>query len=168
MTNKSDYTPDEWRLLAGLPWAIGLSVILAEDQGGRRATRQELAALAAAPQALAARFPANALVQAVLPDVTANAAAGLVEQHSREKGSTEQRIYQETYRLCQQAAALLDARAPYDEADGYKRFAAGIGGQVAHAAADAEYLGIGGGTLSSNERRLLAALCEALNLDLDE
>jgi hypothetical protein len=168
MTSKADYSPEQWRLLAGVPVAIGLSVILAEDQGGRRATRKELAALEAAPGKVAAEFADNALVQALLADVKANAAARQVEKHSREKGQTEQRIYEETYRMCQQVAAVLHVKSNYEEARGYKRFAAEVGAEVARAAADAEYLGIGGGTLSSNERKLLRALGEAMGLDLDE
>ena len=61
MSTKTDYTPDEWKLLTGVPWAVGLSVILSEDQGGRRATNKELAALAAAPAQVAANFGDNAL-----------------------------------------------------------------------------------------------------------
>lgn len=168
MTSQADYTPEQWKLLTGVPVAIGLSVILAEDQGGRRATRRELAALGAAPAKVAAKFTDNALVQAVLPDVKANAAAEQVKKHSREKGQTEQRIFEETYRMCRQVAVVLSATSTAVEADGYKRFAAGVGAEVAHAAADAEYLGIGGGTLSSHERKLLRALCGAMGLDLDD
>ena len=110
--------------------AIGLSVILAEDQGARRATRKELAALEAAPGKVAAKFADNALVQALLADVKANAAAEQVEKHSREKGQTEQRIYEETYRMCQQVAAVLFVKTTYEEARGYKRFAAEVGAEV--------------------------------------
>ena len=168
MTSQADYTAEQWKLLTRIPAAIGLSVMLAEDQGGRRAARKELAALAAAPDKVAAQFAGNALVQAVLPEVKANAAAEQVRQHSREKGQTEQRIFEATYRMCQQVATVLSAISTAVETDGYKRFAAGVGAEVARAAADAEYLGIGGGTLSSHERKLLRALCGAMGLDLDD
>ncbi|MFO7683761.1 MAG: hypothetical protein R6X34_27340 [Chloroflexota bacterium] len=164
MTTKSDYTAEEWRLITGLPWAVGLAVILAEDKGGRKAAKKELAALAEAPTQVAATLPHNALVQSALPDVAASAAAERIQPYSREKGETEQMIYQDIYRMCQQLAAILAEKSPFDEREGYKQFVLGIGRVAADAVADAEFLGIGGGTLSANERKLLRALGEALQI----
>lgn len=165
MTTKQDFSADEWRLVTGAPWAVGLAVILAEDQGQRRATRKELNALAAAPAQVAAEFAGNALVQAALPDIVSHAAAEQVKAHSREQGAVEQEIYTATLDRCRRLAALLHDKAPYGEADGYKRFVVAIGGAVAGAFADAEFLGIGGGTVSARERKLLAAVADALGID---
>ena len=165
MTTRSDFTADEWKLLTGVPWAVGLSVILSEDQGRRRATRQEMAALAAAPAQEAAGFTSNPLVQAALPDIVANAAAEQVKEHSSEKGAVEQEIYAQTITLCLRLTELLSAKAPYGEADGYKRFVLAIGRAVADAVADAEFLGIGGGKVSAHERKLLQAVSDALELE---
>ena len=167
MTTKQDFSADEWRLVTGAPWAVGLAVILAEDQGRRRATRKELDALAAAPAQVAAAFAGNVLVQAAMPDIASHAAAEQVRAHSREKGAVEQEIYTATLDLCRRLAALLHDRAPYAEADGYKRFVVAIGDAVAGAFADAEFLGIGGGTVSAHERKLLGAVAEALGIDED-
>ena len=76
----------------------------------------------------------------------------------------EQAIYKETIGLCRRLSAVLHAKASYDEGDGYKRFVLGIGRAVAAAVADAELLGIGGGTVSAYERRLLQALSDAMGL----
>ena len=168
MTIKNDFTPKEWNLITGLPWAVGLAVILAEDKGGRKATKKELAALMAAPGKVAATLAESALVQAALPDVVAHPAAERIKQYSREKGETEQAIYQDTYKLCQQAAALLAAKVPFAEQEGYKRFVLEIGRRVADAVADAEYLGIGGATMSAYERKLLRALAGALGLEEED
>ncbi|MBK8048113.1 MAG: hypothetical protein IPK16_13895 [Anaerolineales bacterium] len=104
-------------------------------------------------------------MQAAAPEITANAAAELVAEHSREKGAVEQAIFKSTIDLCKRTGALLDAKTNYDEGDGYKRFVIGIGRAVAGAAADAEYLGIGGGTISAYERRLLQAASDAMSLE---
>lgn len=165
MTTKSDYTPEEWQLITGIPWAVGLTVILAEDKGGRNATKKELAALAEAPERVAARMLDNELVQATLPDVMTSPAAARVKDHSREKGDIERTIYQDTFRLCQQLLAILKAKSTGAEREGYKRFIMEVGREVAAAVADAEYLGIGGGTLSPYERKLLQALSVALELE---
>src|SRR5690606_29717074 len=127
MTTRQDFSADEWRLVTGVPWAVGLAVILAEDQGRRRATRKELDALADAPAQVAAAFVGNVLMQAALPDIASHAAAEQVKAHSREKGAVEQEIYTATLDLCRRLAALLHDRAPYAEADGYKRFVLAIG-----------------------------------------
>ena len=164
MSTKQDFTAEEWLLVIGAPWLIGLAMILAEDQGRRRATQKELAALAAAPEQVAQQFADNALVQAALTDIVANAVAEQVKEHSSEKGAVEQEIYKATLDRCHRLAALLSAKAPYSEADGYKRFVLTVGRVVAEAAVDAEYLGIGGGRVSAHERKLLQVLGEALDL----
>jgi hypothetical protein len=168
MTIKNDFTPEEWTLITGLPWAVGLAVILAEDKGGRKATKKELAALMAAPGQVAATLAESALVQAALPDVVAHPAAERIKQYSREKGETEQAIYQDTFKMCQQAAAILAARAPFAEQEAYRRFVLEIGRRVAEAVADAEFLGIGGGTVSAYERKLLRAFAGALGQDEED
>lgn len=165
MTTKQDFSADEWRLVTGAPWAVGLAVILAEDQGRRRATKKELAALAAAPAQVAANFADNALVQTALPDIVSHAAAEQVKAHSHEKGEVEQEIYTATLDLCRRLVELLPERTPYGEADGYKRFVVAIGTAVAGAFADAEFLGIGGGTVSARERKLLRNVADALGID---
>jgi hypothetical protein len=164
MTTKKDYTDEEWQLLLRVQWAVGLAVILAEDKGGRKATKQELAALAVAPAQVAASMGDNVLVQLVVGEVVANTAVSHIKPYSREKGETEQTIYQDTYRMCQQVGKLLAEKSPVAEREGYKQFVLGIGRAVADAVADAEYLGIGGGTLSANERKLLRALGEAMQV----
>lgn len=165
MVTKTDFTTAEWELLTGAPWAVGLAVILAEDQGRRSATKKELNALAAAPAQVAATFAGNALVQAALPDIASHAAAEQVKAHSREKGAVEQEIYQQTLEACRRLDALLRAKTPYAVADGYKRFVLAVGNAVAGAVADAEYLGIGGGRISAHERKLLQAVGESLGLE---
>lgn len=165
MSTKDDFAGEEWALITGVPWAVGLAVILAEDQGRRRATKKELTALTAAPAQVAAEFVSNILVQAALPDIVSHAAAEQVRAHSREKGAVEQEIYTTTLDLCRRLAELLRARTPYAEADGYKRFVIAIGAAVADAVADAEFLGIGGGTVSAHERKLLRSVAEALGID---
>jgi hypothetical protein len=168
MSTKSDYTPEEWQLLTGIPWAVGLAVVLAEDKGGRKAIAKELAALASAPEQVAATMINNQLIQSALPDVLVSPAADKIKAHSREKGDIERTIYQDTYRLCQQVATTLKAKSTADESAGYKRFIIEVGRAVAEAVADAEYLGIGGGTVSSYERKLLQALSVALELEAED
>jgi len=168
MTTKTDFTPEEWKLITGLPWAIGLAVILAEDKGGRKATKKELAALERAPALAAAQFAGSVLVQAALPDVAAHTASDRIKEYSREKGDTEQAIYQDTFKMCQQAAAILAAKTPFAEQEAYRRFVLEIGRRVADAAVDAEFLGIGGGTISAYERKILRAFANALGQEEED
>lgn len=107
-------------------------------------------------------------MQCALPDVAAHAAANRIKQYSREKGETEQAIYQDTFKMCQQAAAILTTRAPFTEQEAYKRFVLEIGRQVAEAAVDAEFLGIGGGTVSAYERKILRAFAGALGQEEED
>jgi ABC-type multidrug transport system ATPase subunit len=151
----------ELELLTRLPAAIGFAVMIAEraDWRGRRTEIRELRAAAAktAPQ-----YAGNPLVQQVAPQVSDLLESDDLVQRSRDKNASV--VLTAVAAQCAQAAGLLAAKATPAEAEGYKRFALGLGIEAAEAHADAEFFGIGGQTVSRNERRALDELREALGL----
>lgn len=164
MTTKSDYTPEEWQKLTQMPALVGLAVILTEDSG-RRGRKEELATLASAAHQIAADFADNELVQAVLPEAAAATESDEVKRYAKEKQTGK--ALEVALAWSKELNGALAAHAPFTEADGYKRFVLKTGLEVANASADAEFLGIGGATVSRGERKTLLALVEALNVEID-
>ncbi len=161
----SAYTHEEQDLLKQLPAHIGFVVMIAEQTRGR-GQREEIRELRAAATTIAMQYPDNALVQWVSPQAANLVQSDALVRHSRDKnvGAVLEAIVLE----CVQAAAILAAKSTPSEAEGYKQFALGVGQQVAEAHADAEFFGIGGQTVSRNERKVLARLREALEvMDID-
>lgn len=161
MSSETSLTPEELELLTRLPAAIGFAVMLAEGAGwrGRRAELRELRAAAAKT---APGYAGNALVQRVAPQVADLLESDELVRRSRDKNGGA--VLAAVAALCAQAAGILAAKATPEEAEGFKRFALGLGVETAEAHADAEFFGIGGQTVSRNERKALGELREALGL----
>lgn len=164
MTTKADFTEGEWKSLVRMPAVAGVAVILA-DESRPRGRRKEIAALERAAATIAGDYADNALVQAALPDVQAYVKSAEVQEYAREKQTD--RALQIAVDMAKQATAILDARCEFLEADGFKRFVLQTGLAVAQAAADAEFLGIGGQTLSLGERKTLLKLVDVMHVDFD-
>jgi hypothetical protein len=161
MSDTKSYTPEELELLTRLPAAIGFAVMIAE-RAPWRGRRTEIRELRAAAGKTAPQYADNALVQQVAPQVEDLLESDELVQRSRDKNAGA--VLTAVAAQCAQAAGILAAKAPPAEAEGYKRFALGLGIEAAEAHADAEFFGIGGQTVSRNERKALAELREALGL----
>lgn len=165
MHETTSYTAQELELLTRLPAHIGFVVLIAE-QAGRRGRKAEIRELRAAAMASAPQYAGNALVQRLAPEVADLLESDELVKHSRDKNG--EAVLDAVIVQCAQVTGLLAAKSTPAEAQGYKRFALGLGVQVAEAHADAEFFGIGGQTLSRNERNALSQLREALELPEDD
>jgi hypothetical protein len=161
MSDMTTYTPEELELLTRLPAHIGFAVMIAE-RATWRGRRTEIRELRAAAAKTAPQFADNALVQQVALRVTDLLESDELVRRSRDKNAGA--VLTAVAAQCAQAAGILAAKASAAEAEGYKRFALGLGVQAAEAHADAEFFGIGGQTVSRNERKALDDLREALGL----
>jgi hypothetical protein len=161
MSDRTNYSPDELDLLMRLPAHIGFAVMIAE-QAPWRGRRAEIRELRAAAAQTAPQYPDNALVQLVAPQVADLLETDALVKRSREKNVAA--VLATVVAQCAQVAGILAAKSTPVEAEGYKHFALGLGIKAAEAHADAEFLGIGGQTVSRNERKALTALREALEL----
>lgn len=157
----TSYTPDELDLLTRLPAYIGFTVMIAE-RATRRGRSAEIRELRAAAGKTAPLYPDNALVQLVAPRVADMLESDELVRRSRDKNADA--VLKVIAGHCERAAAVLAVKGSPAEAEGYKRFALGLGVEAAEAHADAEFFGIGGQTISRNERRALNELREALGL----
>jgi hypothetical protein len=165
MSTELTFTPAELELLTRLPAHIGFAVMIAERAAGR-GRRTEIRELRAAVAKTAPQYAGNALVQRVAPQVADLLESDELVKHSRDKNAAV--ILTAVAAQCAQAAGVLAAKASPAEAAGYKRFALGLGIEAAEAHADAEFFGIGGQSISRNERKALNELREALGLRDEE
>lgn len=161
MSDTTAYTPEELELLTRLPAHIGFAVMIAE-RAPWRGRRTEIRQLRAGAAKTAPQYAGNALVQLVAPQVTDLLESDELVRRSRDKNAGA--VLTAVVAQCAKAAGILAARATPAEAEGYKHFALGLGMQAAEAHADAEFFGIGGQTVSRNERKALHELREALGL----
>lgn len=164
MTTKADYSTEEWQTLTRMPALVGLAVILAQESG-RKGRKDEVAALATAAGKVAADYADNELVQSILPEASSAAASAEAKRYADEKPTAQ--ALEVAREWSARIKALLAERTSFAEADGYKRFVLTTGLEVAEASADAEFLGIGGATVSRGERKTLLALADALDVDVD-
>ncbi len=160
MSTQADYSAEEWNLLVQVPAYVGYSVLIAEPSGWR-GTKQEIAALRAASDKLVQAY-ATPLNEALAPEVRALLASNELEKRSRDKNVDA--ILDTVVQYCEDAVKLLSSRTTADEVHAYQGFAYQMGVMVAEAAVDAEFLGIGGETISARERKALKRLRDALGM----
>ena len=163
---------DEMMLLATLPQAIGSCVATAAGSG-LLGTGKELFASGQAVMAGLKDYPGNALIQALVPDPSAeDKQAELAQARAtrdwamarlRSKGiHTPAQMAALTLEDARAVALLLDSRVEPAQAAQYRQWAMSVAEKVAMAATEGGFLGFGGTRLSEAEQALIAQLREAL------
>ena len=163
---------DEQMLLATLPQAIGSCVATAAGSG-LLGTGKELFASGQAVMAGLKDYPGNALIQALVPDPSAeDKSAELAQARAtrdwamarlRSKGiHTPAQMASLTLEDARAVARLLDSRVDPAQAAQYRAWALSVAEKVAMAATEGGFLGFGGTRLSEAEQALIAQLREAL------
>ena len=163
---------DEMMLLATLPQAIGSCVATAAGSG-LLGTGKELFASGQAVMAGLKGYPGNALIQALVPDPSAeDKSAELAQARAtrdwamarlRSKGiHTPAQMAALTLEDARAVARLLDSRVDPAQAAQYRAWALSVAEKVAQAATEGGFLGFGGTRLSEAEQALIAQLREAL------
>ena len=163
---------DELMLLATLPQAIGSCVATAAGSG-LLGTGKELFASGQAVMAGLKDYPGNALIQALVPDPSAeDKQAELAQARAtrdwamarlKAKGiHTPAQMAALTLEDARAVARLLDSRVDPAQAAQYRAWALSVAEKVAMAATEGGFLGFGGTRLSEAEQALIAQLREAL------
>ncbi|HQD17046.1 MAG TPA: hypothetical protein PLY54_16500 [Ottowia sp.] len=163
---------DEQMLLATLPQAIGSCVATAAGSG-LLGTGKELFASGQAVMAGLRDYPDNALIQALVPDPSAeDKQAELAQARAtrdwamarlKAKGiHTPAQMASLTLEDARAVARLLDSRVDPVQAAQYRAWALSVAEKVAQAATEGGFLGFGGTRLSEAEQTLIAQLREAL------
>ena len=175
MTTQADFTPDEWNTILASPTLVGTTVMLAATSGPIGTVKEMIAVGKAVAEVIEKGSP-NALVQALAQDAKARIDAQKAKQPDQEvklDPEVEQKIKSaksaEAARavLMQEVgevAALVTAKAPVDEAQGFKQWLMSVAVQVAQAAKEGGFLGFGGTQVSDAEKAALNELSGVLGV----
>jgi hypothetical protein len=161
MTGKSNFTPDEWKVLLQSVMAAGIAITAAEPSGLWGLLKESFAG--GTELAKAKTDPGtNALIKAVVDDFsTAEGSAARDALKAKFKDSKPAQIKNKCIEVLRETAAIVDAKAPGDSA-AYKRWLQQISQHVAEAANEGGFLGAGGVPISEAEKATLTEISTAL------
>jgi hypothetical protein len=164
VTDKSNFTPDEWKLLLESVMTAGIAVTAADPSGLWGLLKESFAS--GTELAKAKMDPGtNALIKAVVNDFGSpeGRSAARDDLKSKLTGSKPAEIKDKCIETLRQAAAVIDAKAPGDAA-AFKGWLRQISQHVAEASKEGGFLGIGGVPVSEAEKATLAEISSALKL----
>jgi hypothetical protein len=164
MADKSNFTPDEWKLLLESVMMAGIAVSAA-DPSGLWGLLKESFAGGAALAAVKTDPSAKPLIKAVVADFETaqgrtTARDGLTEKL---KGLKPAEITARCIETLGQAGALVDEKAP-DDAAAFKAWLRQISQHVAEAASEGGLFSSGGSPVSDKEKATLSEISSALKL----
>jgi hypothetical protein len=164
MAGKSNFTPEEWKLLLESVMMLGLAVPVAEPSGLWGLLKESFASGSALRQSKIDPR-SSPLIKAVVADFETTegqrtARDGLKENLASSKPAEVKVQCIETLR---QARALVDAKAP-DDAAAFKGWLRDISQHIAEASKEGGFLGIGGVLVSDAEKATLTEISSALGL----
>src|SRR3974390_3270481 len=164
MTDKSSFSPDEWKLLLESVMMAGIAVTAADPSGLWGLLKE---GFASSSELMKAKMDsgANPLIKAIVSDFDTTQGRSTVRDGLKEKlrGLKPSEITAKCIETLQQARAVLDTKAPGDSA-AFKGWLRRISQHVAEAAPEGGFLGIGGVQVSDAEKATLAQISNALKL----
>jgi hypothetical protein len=160
MATKTDFTPDEWKLLLESVMTSGIAVTAAEPSGLWGTLKESFAS---AQTMASGKGAPSELIKAMVADLGTSEGRGVARDGLREKlkGSKAADIKARSIEGLRQASALLDAKAPQDAA-AVKGWLRQISLNVAEAASEGGFMGFGGVPVSDAEKATLAEIDAAL------
>jgi hypothetical protein len=164
MTDKSNFTPEEWKLLLESVMMAGIAVTVAEPSGLWGLLKESFASGSALRQAKI--DPGSSpLIRAVVADFETAEGQSTARDGLREKlaSSKPLEVKVQCIEKLRQARALVDSKAP-DDAAAFKGWLREISQHVAEAAKEGGFLGIGGVLVSEAEKATLTEISSALGL----
>lgn len=164
MSNKSDYTKEEWILLHQVPGMVGAAV-LAADESGMWGTTKEAFALSKEWAKGVSGYPQNTLITELLTQKEDPEGDPMKDAYKDFKEDLKRKgLDQFTAGIvadCANVAAILAEKSDEQETAEYKEWVMNIGRKVAETAKEK---GSSGGKVSLKEEALLQKVSEALGL----
>jgi hypothetical protein len=171
MSFEQRFTEEEQVLLSSLPTLIGSVMSFASGSG--LGTIKELMSSARTVMAGATEFPSNEIITGVVPSQS-NLDEGMArarelrvklqEQLKAHEVDSREELRAYVIETCKKVSEVLAAKASPGEAEAYKTWTLNIAENVARAASEGGFLGIGGTEVSEGEKKLFADLSEALQV----
>jgi hypothetical protein len=164
MTDKSNFTPDEWKLLLESVMAAAIAVTAAEPSGLWGLLKESFASGTELAKAKVGTGT-NVLIKAIVEDFGGAEGRSAARDGLRAKlrGSKPAEIKTKCVEILRQVPAIVDAKAPCDAA-AFKRWLRQISQHVAEASKEGGFLGIGGVPVSDAEKAALTEISSALRV----
>jgi hypothetical protein len=162
MTNKQNFTPEEWTRVLESVMLSGIAVSAA-DPSGLWGTFKEAFASKSALAASKLDPASNELIKAVIADLETKEARSSIREvlHERFDGVEPNEVVQRSLDDLKAVSVILDAKAPGDAA-AFKALLCGISQKVAEATPEGGFLGFGGVNVSDAEKATLSDIAKAL------
>ena len=165
MSNKKDYSKEEWLLLHGVPGMVGAAV-LAADESGFWGTSKETFMLSKEWAKGIANYPDNALIQALLREKTDPEGNPIKEAYKDFKEELKRKgmdqFIVDVVDDCGKAANILAKKSDQQETTEYKAWVMTVGRKVAMAAKEKDS---GNDKVSPQEAALLEKMAQALGYE---
>ena len=171
MPLENRFTEEEIFLLSTTPTQIGTVMAFAEGSG--LGTIKEMFANSKAFIAGLKEYPNNEIITGVLPNVADFKESMGKAKEMREKAvsrlkdngiTTNDDLRVQIIKDCKAISQILDEKASVDESREYKEWAMSIARNVANAAKEGGFLGIGGTRVSEGEIEAFAQIADALGI----
>jgi len=162
MANKQSFTPEEWTKVLESPMVAAIAVSAAEPSG-IWGTLKEAFASSSALSSAKLDSSSNELVKAVIADFETSEGRADIQRALRTRFSDAEPhdCVQRSLANLVEVSAILESKAPGD-APAFKGWLRGISQQVAEAATEGSFMGIGGVQVSDAEKATLADISRAL------
>ena len=161
MTTKSDFSQEEWKVLLEAPLYAGIAVMAADMN--ITGLLREGEAMVQAVDNLSLSETATPFLREMINEIRESfesaveipAEVDTVDPDAQQKSELD---------ALQEVGSLAASRMEPDEANEFKKWLVGIARQVASAAREGGFWGIGGEQVSSDEHSALQRINESLNI----
>ena len=155
MSNVSNFTPEELNLIREIIPLTGFAVAVAGNSG-IIGTFKEAAATAKGLGDATTKYPQNELIQSLLKDLSQNRPT--MPKYNPLEAGIQEKIKSDALAKTRQVVALLTQKATSQEVTEFKQWILAVSENVANAAKEGAFLGIGGERVSAAEKAVLTDL----------
>ncbi|MBM4258602.1 MAG: hypothetical protein FJ147_22220 [Deltaproteobacteria bacterium] len=160
MSTIASFTPEEQSLIRDIIPLTGFAVAVAGNSG-IIGTFKEAAATAKGLGEAAAKYPQNELIQSLLKDFNQNRPT--MPKYNPLEAGIQEKIKGDALAKTRQVITLLAQKATPQEVTEFKQWILAVSENVANAAKEGGFLGIGGERVSAAEKAVLSDLQSVLS-----
>lgn len=164
MSNKQNFTPEEWMQVLESIMLAGIAVSAADPSGLWGTVKEALAGSSAVTSSK--HDPAsNELVNAAIADFETPQRRSEIQHALRHRcaDADPADVVQRSLSCLREVSVILDAKAP-DDAPAFKAWLKGISQKVAEASMEGAFLGFGGVRVSDSEKATLSEISKSLGM----
>ncbi len=164
MTQKTDFTTEEWRTLGLAVVATGVAISKAEHSGFAGQSAERSITDAGRLQLARDMYADDEMIVALAETSEADLGAFILPGSDERRNEGLDYWREQALDYCSDAVAILTAKQTA-ELDAYRRYVIDLGWRVAYAGRPAAVLGIGRGEASEEEVALMREIAGALGVD---